>query len=96
MNHSQIITGDEDSEEMEQLDTVAARWDRWLRRLEHFIAAKDIKDLNQKKAMLLHCAGEEVYDLSDLSGIVVLQENTFFKAEKLNLKVSLHLNSWMS
>ena len=54
----------------EQVDTVAARWDRWLRRLETFIAAKVIKDLNPKKTMLLHYAGEEVFDLNDQSGRV--------------------------
>ena len=54
------------------LSTAAARWDhwRWLRRLENVIAAKGIADLNRKKAVLLHHAGEEVFDLSEDLGVV--------------------------
>ena len=34
------------------------------------IAAKDVKDSNQKKEMLLHYASEEVFYLTDSLGIV--------------------------
>ena len=43
---------------------------RWDRKLENFTTAKDVKDSNQKKAMLLHYAEEEVLGLSDSLGIV--------------------------
>ena len=41
----------------EPVDITTAGWERWLRRLEHCIAAKDSKDSNPKKAMLVHCCG---------------------------------------
>ena len=47
----------------EPVNTAAVRWGRWLRRLKNFIATKDIKDSNQKKAMLLHYAREEMFVL---------------------------------
>lgn len=50
-------------------ETAAARWERWLRRLENFIKAKGITNEGRKQAMLLHYAGEEVFDLSESLGI---------------------------
>ena len=72
-----VTTGDEDNEEMEQASLSRSTQPQPakvgplpLRRIENFIAAKDINDSNQKKAMLLCYAGEEVFDLSDSLDIV--------------------------
>ena len=43
--------------------SVGNRWDEWLDRFENFLAAMDIKDATRKRAMLLHCAGEEVHKI---------------------------------
>ena len=60
-------------------ETAAARWDRWLKRLENFVQAKGITDEDRKKAMLLHFAGEEVFELSDSLGV---QDGTTFENTK--------------
>ena len=41
-----------------------------MQRLEKCVIAKDIKDSNKKKAMFLHYAGEDMFDLSDCLRIV--------------------------
>ena len=46
------------------------RWDRWLKRFVNFTVAKRITNDPQKKAMLLHYAGEEVFALGESLGIV--------------------------
>ena len=43
--------------------SVGAHWDEWLDRFENFLAAMDIKDATRKRAMLIHCAGEEVHKI---------------------------------
>lgn len=55
---------------LEPLDSAGARWERWLRRFDNFIVAKDIDNDARCKAMLLHYAGEPVFDLSESIGIV--------------------------
>ena len=55
---------------LEPLDSAGARWERWLRRFDNFILAKDIDNDTRCKAMLLHYAGEPVFDLSESIGVV--------------------------
>ena len=40
--------------------TVSTRWDRWLKRFENYVLARGIKEDIRKRAMLLHCVGEDV------------------------------------
>ncbi|XP_033758102.1 uncharacterized protein K02A2.6-like [Pecten maximus] len=44
-------------------NTLRQTWDRWLRSFELFAVGKGVKDKDQKKALLLHCAGNEVQDI---------------------------------
>ena len=41
--------------------TVSTRWDRWLKRFENYVLARGIKEDIRKRAMLLHCVGEDVH-----------------------------------
>ena len=43
--------------ETEPAGTTATRWDRWVKRFENYLVAKDIVDDVRKRAMLLHLAG---------------------------------------
>ena len=47
----------------EPSDTAAARWGRYLRRFENFLVASDIDDKKRKRALLLHCVGDDVYTI---------------------------------
>ena len=38
-------------------------WDRWLRSFQLYATGKGVVDANQKRALLLHCAGLEVQDI---------------------------------
>lgn len=51
-------------------DSASARWERWIRRFDNFVVARDIDDDRRKKAMLLHYAGEAVFELSESVGVV--------------------------
>ena len=43
--------------------TLGSRWEKWKARFENVLLAMDIKDNARKRAMLLHYAGEQVYDI---------------------------------
>ncbi|XP_077867908.1 uncharacterized protein LOC144357736, partial [Saccoglossus kowalevskii] len=43
--------------------SVSTRWKRWKKAFEFYIVGKGVKDDNQKRALLLHCAGMDVQDL---------------------------------
>ena len=45
--------------------SVGPRWRRWKRSFEFLIEAKGITNDSQKKALLLHCAGQDVQDVFD-------------------------------
>ena len=45
--------------------TAAARWDTWLRRFDNFVIARDVSSATRKRALLLHCAGEEVFQIAE-------------------------------
>ncbi|KAL9986226.1 hypothetical protein ACROYT_G000337 [Oculina patagonica] len=42
---------------------ISARWERWLRAFELYAAGKGVKNVDQKKALLLHTAGLSVQDI---------------------------------
>ena len=45
--------------------SVGSRWKRWIKRFTNFLVALDIKEDTQKRALLLHYAGSDVYDIFD-------------------------------
>ncbi len=55
---------------IEPTDSASVRWERWLRRFDNFVVARDIATNARQKAMLLHYAGEAVFDLSEAVGVV--------------------------
>ena len=42
---------------------ISARWERWLRAFQLFATGKGVKNVDQKKALLLHTAGLNVQDI---------------------------------
>lgn len=44
--------------------TVGVRWTKWLDKIENFMTAFNITDEGRKKAMLLHFAGDDVFDIA--------------------------------
>ena len=42
---------------------ISARWERWLRAFELFAVGKGVKNVDQKKALLLHTIGLSVQDI---------------------------------
>ena len=63
-------------------DSASTRWERWLRRFDNFVVARDIVTGARQKAMLLHYAGEAVFDLSEAVGVIPTDN---FDATKLKL-----------
>ncbi|XP_064469786.1 uncharacterized protein K02A2.6-like [Ornithodoros turicata] len=63
------------------VSSIARRWEKWLNRLESFIVPSNIKDKKQQKAMLLHFAGEQVFDIYEALGGTA--EDDFEKTKKL-------------
>ena len=51
--------------ETEPAGTTATRWDRWVKRFDNYLVAKDIVDDVRKRAMLLHLAGGDFFDISE-------------------------------
>ncbi|XP_064463571.1 uncharacterized protein LOC135374561 [Ornithodoros turicata] len=45
------------------VSSLSPRWLKWIARFENFLLAANITDPARKRAMLLHYAGEEVYDV---------------------------------
>ena len=78
--------------EIEPVDTASTRWDRWVRRFDNFVVAKGINNDTRIKAMMLHHAGETVFELSESVG--VLDTDTYAVArEKLTAYFSPRRNS---
>lgn len=44
---------------------IGTRWRKWVQRLENLFVGMKITDNKRKRALLLHYAGEEVYDIFD-------------------------------
>jgi len=70
--------GDEDSVEMVTLElatrlepfdaktetsVIGQRWNRWMRSFTYYVQARGLTDAEQKKALLLHLAGQDVQDI---------------------------------
>ena len=55
---------------IEPTDSASTRWKRWQRRFDNFVVARDIATDARQKAMLLHYAGEAVFDLSEAEGVI--------------------------
>ena len=68
--------------EIEPTDSDSTRWERWLRRFDNFLVARDIVTDARQKEMLLHYAGEAVFDLSEAVGVIPTDN---FDATKLKL-----------
>src|SRR6218665_1747074 len=49
--------------------STAQRWKKWTDRVENLMTALNINDAKRKRALLLHLAGEAVYDIFE--GLVV-------------------------
>ena len=56
--------------EIEPVDTASTRWERWVRRFDNFVVAKGITNDTRIKAMMLHHAGETVFELSESVGVL--------------------------
>ena len=46
-------------------NNAGARWEKWMGRLENLFVGLNIDDDGRKRALLLHYAGERVYDIYD-------------------------------
>lgn len=44
-------------------NNVGIRWQKWIKRFDNFLIASGITDNERKQAMLLHCVGDEVFDI---------------------------------
>ena len=58
--------------EVTPADTASTRWERWVRRFDNFVVAKGITNDTRIKAMMLHHAGETVFELSESVGVLEL------------------------
>ena len=58
--------------EVTPADTASTRcrWERWVRRFDNFVVAKGITNDTRIKAMMLHHAGETVFELSESVGVL--------------------------
>lgn len=48
---------------MEEYNTIATRWEKYKKRFENLVVALNVKEVAQKKALLLNYIGEEAYDV---------------------------------
>ena len=46
-----------------EITSVSPRWKRWRKSFQFYVEGKGIKDANQKKFLLLHCAGADVQEI---------------------------------
>jgi len=69
--------------------SVAQRWKRWSYRFDNLMTAMNVTDNNRKKALLLHLAGEAVYDV--FQGLIVpavaedadpVEDNVYLRAKR--------------
>ena len=44
-------------------ENVDTHWRKWLAKFENLVCALDITSDARKKALLLHCEGEEIYEI---------------------------------
>ena len=62
-------------------ETAASRWERYLKRFDNFVVAKGITHDARKKCLLLHVAGEYVFDVAD----ALTDEELTYAAQKNKL-----------
>ncbi|KAG5892038.1 hypothetical protein JTB14_029668 [Gonioctena quinquepunctata] len=74
------------------IENIGARWEKWIKRLDNFLIAAGIVDDDRKEAMLLHCMGEEIFEIyCALPNPQATQKNeNLSKYEKAKLKVNEH------
>lgn len=65
---------------MTETINLSHNWRKWLNRFENFLEAMDIKEEKRKRALLLHCAGTEVYDI--YSTLPVAETDTYSNCAK--------------
>ena len=76
---------------LEPAPTVATRWVRWMRRVENYLVAKSVVVDDTKRAMLLHLAGEEVFDIN--SSLDHIEDTTYDQLKvKLNAYFAPQIN----
>ncbi|KAK9680245.1 hypothetical protein QE152_g39248 [Popillia japonica] len=60
---SDVLTNIEPFNAHESTENSGARWQKWLRRFNNFLIATGITDDTRMEAMILHCLGEETFDI---------------------------------
>ena len=76
---------------LEPAPTVATRWVRWMRRVENYLVAKSVVVDETKRAILLHLAGEEVFDIN--SSLDHIEDTTYDQLKvKLNAYFAPQIN----
>ena len=73
---------------LEPTDSAGQRWESWVRRFENYIVAKNIQNDKRIKAMLLHYAGEAVFEPSDVVGVIENKTTTSLKRNENSLNTS--------
>ena len=59
MSHQHFTIFDAEGDQL----TVNQRWHLWIERFENFLIVSSVSGANKKKAMLLHYAGESVFEM---------------------------------
>ena len=49
--------------DLENISTLGTKWERYVDQFKNFLVAVNVTDNDRKKALLLHYAGEEIYDI---------------------------------
>ena len=65
---------------LELSENAGTRWEKWVKRFDNFLVAKNVTITGQKKAMLLHYAGEEVFELSE--SINITDEDDYLETKE--------------
>ena len=76
--------------EIEPVDTASTRWERWVRRFDNFVVAKGINNDTRITAMMLHHAGETVFELSESVGVLDTDTYAVAREKLLRLGVKYH------
>ncbi|KAK9737198.1 hypothetical protein QE152_g10901 [Popillia japonica] len=75
--------------ESENTENSGARWQKWLRRFNNFLTAAGLTDDTRMEAMLLHCIGEETFDIyCSLPDPTTTPASTLAKYEKAKQKLN--------
>ena len=68
---------------LEETNSLGTRWKKWIARFENLMVAMNVTDKDRKRALLLHLAGEQVYDIFQILPDTTPgeDEDTFEKAK---------------